>query len=80
MGATPQRSGALSSFFVLVGTHGLHVTIGLLWIVLMAAQMAVHGIDERVKINLIRLGLFWHFLDVVWVCIFSVVYLRGLLV
>jgi cytochrome o ubiquinol oxidase subunit 3 len=78
-GATPQRSGALSSFFVLVGTHGFHVSIGLAWILLMATQMAVHGIDERVKINLIRLGLFWHFLDVVWVCIFSVVYLRGLL-
>jgi cytochrome o ubiquinol oxidase subunit 3 len=63
---------------VLVGTHGLHVTAGLIWILLMGAQMAIYGIDERVKINLIRLGLFWHFLDVVWVCIFSVVYLRGL--
>jgi len=78
-GATPQRSGALSSFFVLVGTHGLHVTCGMIWILLMGAQMAVHGLDERVKVNLIRLGLFWHFLDVVWVCIFSMVYLRGLL-
>jgi len=78
-GATPQRSGALSSFFVLVGTHGFHVGIDLAWILLMAAQMAIYGVDERVKINLIRLGLFWHFLDVVWVCIFSVVYLRGLL-
>lgn len=46
---------------------------------MMGAQMAVHGMDERVKINLIRLGLFWHFLDVIWVGIFSVVYLRGLL-
>ncbi len=78
-GATPEASGALSSFFVLLGTHGLHVTSGLIWIVLMAAQMAVYGLDDRVKINLIRLGLFWHFLDVVWVAIFSVVYLRGLL-
>jgi cytochrome o ubiquinol oxidase subunit 3 len=78
-GATPERSGALSSFFVLVGTHGLHVASGLFWMLLMAAQMSIHGIDERVKINFIRLGLFWHFLDVVWVCIFSVVYLRGLL-
>lgn len=78
-GATPERSGALSAFFVLVGTHGLHVTSGMIWILLMGAQMAIHGIDERVKINLIRLGLFWHFLDLVWVCIFSVVYLRGLL-
>jgi cytochrome o ubiquinol oxidase subunit 3 len=78
-GAVPQRSGALSSFFIFVGTHGMHVTCGLIWILLMGAQMAVHGIDERVKINLIRLGLFWHFLDLVWVGIFSVVYLRGLL-
>lgn len=76
---TPQRSAALSAFFVLVGTHGLHVTAGMVWILLMGAQMAVYGIDERVKINFIRLGLFWHFLDLVWVAIFSVVYLRGLL-
>ena len=78
-GVTPERSGALSAFFVLVGTHGLHVTAGMIWILLMGAQMAIRGIDERVKINFIRLGLFWHFLDLVWVCIFSVVYLRGLL-
>jgi cytochrome o ubiquinol oxidase subunit 3 len=78
-GVTPQRSDALSAFFVLVGTHGLHVTAGMLWILLMGVQMAVHGIDERVKINFIRLGLLWHFLDLIWVVIFSVVYLRGLL-
>jgi cytochrome o ubiquinol oxidase subunit 3 len=78
-GATPSRNGALSSFFVLVGTHGAHVTAGLIWILLMGAQMALHGLDERVKINFIRLGLFWHFLDLVWVGIFSVVYLQGLL-
>ena len=78
-GATPESSGALSAFFVLVGTHGLHVTSGMIWILAMGAQIAIHGIDERVKINLIRLGLFWHFLDLVWVGIFSVVYLRGLL-
>ncbi len=78
-GAPAQRSGALSSFFVLVGTHGLHVTCGLIWILMMGAQIAIHGLDERVKINLIRLGLFWHFLDVVWVVIFSTVYLRGML-
>ena len=78
-GTAPENSDALSAFFVLVGTHGLHVTAGMIWILLMFAQMATHGIDERVKINFIRLGLFWHFLDLVWVCIFSVVYLRGLL-
>lgn len=78
-GATPERSGYLSSFFVLVGMHGFHVTTGLIWILLMGAQMAIHGLDQRVRINLIRLGLFWHFLDVIWVGIFSVVFLQGLL-
>jgi cytochrome o ubiquinol oxidase subunit 3 len=77
-GASPEHSGALSAFFVLVGTHGLHVTSGMIWILLMGAQLAIHGIDERVKINFIRLGLFWH-LDLVWVCIFSIVYLRWML-
>jgi cytochrome o ubiquinol oxidase subunit III len=74
-GATPERSGYFSSFFVLVGTHGFHVCSGLVWIVLMGIQMAVFGLDQRTRVNLIRLGLFWHFLDIVWVAIFSVVYL-----
>lgn len=78
-GASPDNSGALSAFFVLVGTHGVHVTTGMIWIILMGAQMAIHGLDERVKVNFIRLGLFWHFLDIVWVCIFTIVYLRGML-
>ena len=77
--ATPDRSGFLSAFFVLVGMHGLHVTIGSLWIAVMLWQMAALGRDQPVKINLIRLSLFWHFLDVVWVAIFSVVYLQGLI-
>jgi cytochrome o ubiquinol oxidase subunit 3 len=77
--ATPDRSGFLSSFFVLVSTHGLHVLSGCVWIVVMIAQLAVFGADSRVKINLLRLGLFWHFLDIVWVAIFSVVYLQGLI-
>lgn len=78
-GSTPQADGWLSAFFVLVGMHGFHVTCGLLWIVIMGAQIAIFGLDRRVKVNLIRLGLFWHFLDVIWVVIFSVVYLQGLL-
>lgn len=78
-GYPPMRSGALSAYFVLVGTHGLHVTIGMIWILMMGVQMAIHGIDERVKINFIRLGLFWHFLDLVWICIFTIVYLRGMI-
>jgi cytochrome o ubiquinol oxidase subunit 3 len=77
-GATPERSGYFSAFFVLVGMHGFHVFCGLMWIILMGAQLATFGPDERTKINLIRLGLFWHFLDVIWVVIFSVVYLQGL--
>jgi cytochrome o ubiquinol oxidase subunit 3 len=77
--ATPDRSGFLSAFFVLVGMHGLHVTIGAVWMVVMLLQMATLGRDQKVKINLIRLGLFWHFLDVIWIVIFSVVYLQGLI-
>jgi cytochrome o ubiquinol oxidase subunit 3 len=77
--ATPDRSGFLSAFFVLVGMHGLHVTIGALWMCVMLAQMAILGRDRQVKVNLIRLSLFWHFLDVIWIAIFSVVYLQGLI-
>jgi len=79
-GATASRSAFLSGFFVLVGVHGLHVTFGSLWILVMVAQVATLGRDAKVKINLIRLSLFWHFLDVIWVAIFSVVYLQGLIV
>ena len=77
--AGPDRSGFLSAFFVLVGMHGLHVSFGILWILVMLLQLAAYGLDERVKVNILRLGLFWHFLDVVWVAIFSVVYLQGIL-
>jgi cytochrome o ubiquinol oxidase subunit 3 len=77
--ATPNRSGFLSAFFVLVGMHGLHVTIGAIWTVVMLLQIAIIGRDEQVKVNLIRLSLFWHFLDVIWIAIFSVVYLQGLI-
>jgi len=78
-GAVPARSGYLSSFFALVPLHGLHVAAGCLWIVVMMVQLRVFGRDDRVKINLLRLGLFWHFLDIVWIAIFSVVYLPGLI-
>ena len=78
-GATAGRSAFLSGFFVLVGVHGLHVTTGVLWIAVMLVQVATIGRDEKVKINLIRLSLFWHFLDVIWIAIFSVVYLQGLI-
>lgn len=78
-GAYPTRSGFLSAFFALVPLHGLHVLAGCLWIVVMMAQLAVFGTDARVKINILRLGLFWHFLDIVWIAIFSTVYLPGLI-
>jgi cytochrome o ubiquinol oxidase subunit III len=77
-GAPPSRSGFLSALFVLVSTHGLHVTAGCVWIVVMMVQVRVFGTDRDVKIRLLRLGLFWHFLDIVWVGIFSVVFLQGL--
>ncbi|MDB6141939.1 MAG: cytochrome o ubiquinol oxidase subunit [Pseudomonas sp.] len=78
-GAVPQRSGFLSAFFALVSTHGLHVTAGCLWLLLMLVQLKVFGLDETVKLRLMCLGLFWHFLDVIWVAIYAVVYLRGLI-
>jgi cytochrome o ubiquinol oxidase subunit III len=77
-GGVPSRSGFLSAFFALVPLHGLHVTTGCVWMVALVAQLAVYGIDKDVKLGLLRLGLFWHFLDIVWVAIFSVVYLGGL--
>ena len=78
-GAGPERSGFLSAFFTLVGTHGLHVSIGLLWIATMIGQVLFKGLTAPVASRLMRLGLFCHFLDIIWVVIFSVVYLPGLL-
>ena len=78
-GAGPQRSGFLSAFFTLVGTHGLHVSMGLTWIVIMSIQVLMKGLTEPVVSRLFRLGLFWHFLDIVWIGIFSIVYLPGVL-
>src|SRR5512144_1063500 len=79
VGAGPDRSGFLSAFFTLVGTHGLHVSFGLIWILIMASQVRVKGLTAPVTSRCLRLGLFWHFLDIVWVGIFSVVYLPGIL-
>ncbi|MGA7296211.1 MAG: cytochrome c oxidase subunit 3, partial [Rhodanobacteraceae bacterium] len=77
-GAVPQRSGFLSAFFTLVSTHGLHVASGCIWIMVMLVQLLVFGVSPQVKTRIMRLGLFWHFLDIVWVGIFSLVYLQGL--
>jgi len=79
VGAYPSRSGFLSAFFALVPLHGLHVLGGSIWLLVMMVQLASLGADAQVKINILKLGLFWHFLDIVWIAIFSVVYLQGLI-
>ncbi|TPJ83017.1 cytochrome o ubiquinol oxidase subunit III [Mesorhizobium sp. B2-6-2] len=78
-GATPQRSAFLSSFFTLVGTHGLHVTFGIVWMVTLMVQVARHGLIEANRRRLMCLSIFWHFLDVVWIGVFTFVYLMGML-
>jgi cytochrome o ubiquinol oxidase subunit 3 len=77
--AGPDRSGFLSAYFTLVGTHGLHVSFGLIWLLVMMIQIIVKTLTPPVLSRLLRLGMFWHFLDIVWVGIFSVVYLPGVL-
>jgi cytochrome o ubiquinol oxidase subunit 3 len=77
-GATPDRSAFLSAFFALVGCHGLHVTIGLLWLAVMMAQVATRGFRETVQRRLFCFSLFWHALDIIWVGLFTVVYLIGI--
>lgn len=77
-GGVPSRSGFLSSFFDLVPLHGLHVTAGCVWLICLLGQIARYGTDTKTKIGIMRLALFWHFLDIVWIAIFSVVYLAGL--
>ncbi len=77
-GAVPSRSGWLSSLYVLLSTHGLHVAAGCVWIVVMMVQVRVFGMHRAVKLRILRLGLFWHLLDIVWIGIFSLVYLGGL--
>lgn len=76
-GNGPQRSGFLSSYFALVGMHGLHVTLGLLWMVFIMIQISRRGINKFNLSNLNSLGLFWHFLDIIWIFIFTIVYLMG---
>lgn len=78
-GAGPGRSAFLSSFFTLVGTHGLHVTVGIIWLVVLMIQLGKHGLTEANRRRLLCLSMFWHFLDLVWVGVFSYVYLVGVL-
>ena len=78
-GGVPQASGWLSSYWALVGLHGIHVLSGIIWIGAMAAQILRRGLDDVVKVRLSMLGVFWHFLDLIWVGIFSFVFLVPLL-
>jgi cytochrome o ubiquinol oxidase subunit 3 len=77
MGLFP-RGAAFFPPSALVPLHGLHVFFDGVWLIVMMVQVIVFGLAARVKINILRLGLFWHFLDIVWIAIFSVVYLHGL--
>ena len=79
MGATMQRSGFLTAFFTLVGTHGCHVSLGILWMLSVLYQIVYRGIDAITARKVFIVGLYWHFLDVVWVFIFTVVYLTGVM-
>ncbi|MBG6115735.1 cytochrome o ubiquinol oxidase subunit 3 [Polaromonas sp. CG_9.2] len=76
-GAVPQRSAFLSAFFTLVGTHGLHVAFGLVWLVVLMVQVHRGGLVADNRRRLMCLSMFWHFLDVVWIAVFTFVYLMG---
>lgn len=76
-GATPQSSAFLSAFFTLVGAHGLHITAGLIWLVVMMTQVASKGFRPTVLRRLQCFSLYWHALDIIWVALFTVVYLMG---
>ncbi|MGF6816688.1 cytochrome o ubiquinol oxidase subunit 3 [Paraburkholderia atlantica] len=79
LGYGPQRSAFLSGFFALVGTHGLHVASGLIWMAVVQHQVATKGLTATNITRLSCLSLFWHFLDLVWICVFTIVYLLGVL-
>jgi cytochrome o ubiquinol oxidase subunit III len=78
-GNGPSRSAFLSSFFGLVGLHGLHVTCGLIWMALLMVQVSRRGLTAMVNRKLSCLSLFWHFLDIIWIFVFTVVYLMGVM-
>ncbi|MDR6773046.1 MULTISPECIES: cytochrome o ubiquinol oxidase subunit III [unclassified Azospirillum] len=78
-GAGPGRSAFLSAFFTLVGTHGLHVTFGSVWLVTLMVQVARRGLIPANRRRLMCLSMFWHFLDVIWIGVFTYVYLMGML-
>ncbi|MFA7553938.1 MAG: cytochrome o ubiquinol oxidase subunit III [Spongiibacteraceae bacterium] len=76
-GAGPQRSAFLSSFFALVGTHGLHVSFGIIWLITLLFQLRKHGLTGANRRRVFCLSMFWHFLDVIWIGVFTIVYLMG---
>ncbi|HET7627160.1 MAG TPA: cytochrome aa3 quinol oxidase subunit III [Bacillales bacterium] len=76
-GATMQRSAFLSAFYTLVGTHGAHVSLGIFWMISIIVQLARYGIDAVTARKAFIVGLYWHFLDIIWVFIFTVVYMTG---
>ena len=78
-GHGPDRSGFLSAFFTLVGTHGTHVSFGLIWMAVMIFQVMNKGLTTSVRSRLMRLSMFWHFLDIVWIGVFTIVYLLGVM-
>jgi cytochrome o ubiquinol oxidase subunit 3 len=78
-GAGPQRSAFLTSFFALVGTHGLHVAFGIVWLITLMFQLKRHGLIPENNRRLMCLSMFWHFLDVIWIGVFTFVYLMGVL-
>ena len=79
IGATPMASAFLSSFWFLVGTHGLHVAAGAIWLCVLLAQIQQHGLTAANQRRVMCLSLFWHFLDLIWIAVFSFVYLTGVL-
>lgn len=79
LGNSPSASAFLSAFFILVGTHGLHVIIGLIWILTMLIHIVYQGLTHTNQIRLECLSLFWHFLDIIWICVFTEVYLVGVM-
>jgi cytochrome o ubiquinol oxidase subunit 3 len=78
-GYGPQRSGFLTAFFSLVGTHGLHVSVGIIWLAVLMVQVKRYGLTTENGRRLMCLSMFWHFLDVVWIGVFTFVYLMGVL-
>jgi cytochrome o ubiquinol oxidase subunit 3 len=76
-GAGPTRSAFLSAFFTLVGCHGLHVSAGILWLLTMMAQVFTKGFRPDIQRRILRFALFWHALDIIWIAVFTIVYLLG---